>query len=1313
MELIRLPARVGDVVACAELNRKVRHGLCALDWSEVAEVDPQAAAALLREIDLERIPDGLGMDSMPEAVAGALLATLEARRVTGKASAAGPKGSRAGRRAAGAGAGAQPGVWTAPGEPGGAAGSSHGAAERRKEPALAAAPRRPHEPALQAPDAQKLRALLEERVIADLLGPAGGEEEEVAENSIRDRYLVGLLAPKRQRVRLEQMDALETGGDAGAEDGLVDATTPSAPTMFPSAIGVSFCVAPGTAVRVRAAWGRYLRGESATQRDEAGKPLRVWKRTPMREEIGPLTLQAGPIGPLPLCADQPQVVVRGVANEAPGALVVSLFLVNGQDEPAERRDEAWLFQPELSVEGEGGGAVFLGRAAGVKVGDGLPLDEETSMAMLYRDQVELAVGHGVSVHAEPARDDPRRATRVTTVVVPRHEVGAQRARMPPRPAGRALEPEEDPALEGVLLDMRALAELPTDHLGAALRPLPAAYRAWIERQRARVRDPGARLAGFEATADAALGRAERALARIERGIALLGKDDKAAEAFRFANRAMWLQRVHSKLAEQRRRGEQVQPVDVDTPENRTWRTFQLAFLLLNLESCTDLTHDDRTDPAEAIADLLWFPTGGGKTEAYLGVAAYVMALRRLQGVVAGRSGEHGVAVLMRYTLRLLTLQQFQRAATLICACEAIRREALAQGDARWGREPFRIGLWVGARSTPNKTDHADEALKRLRGSAAEQRGGFGGLGSPVQLKSCPWCGTAIEPGRDLRVLGASGGPGRTLMFCGDPRGGCLFSERGAPNEGLPVLVVDEEIYRRAPTLLIATVDKFAQMPWRGEVQMLFGQVDSLCPRHGFRSPETDDADSHPAAGRLPAVRSVPHGPLRPPDLIIQDELHLISGPLGTLTGLYETAVDELCAWEVDGKRVRPKVIASTATVRRAEQQVHALFLRRVEVFPPHGLDATDSFFSIQRSPDEVPGRRYLGICAPGRRLKAALIRVYVAFLSAAQQLYEESGRHADPWMTLVGYFGSLRELAGMRRLVDDDVRTRVFRMQRRGLASRSLGEPKELTSRLGSTEIPELLDRLEVPFDPATEGQGRGRRVRRPIDVLLATNMISVGVDVQRLGLMVCAGQPKTTAEYIQATSRVGRDKPGLVCTIYNWARPRDLSHYETFEHYHATFYQHVEALSVTPFAPRALDRALSALLVSLVRLSGARFNPNDAAALVDPGDTIVRRAVEVITRRAEHVEESRAVAEEVRRLLESRLQQWRAEATPRPGKARLGYRAKRDGVTRELLKPAGVGPLEPFTCLSSLRDVEPTVDLVLEDGGLDDEPLEKSGGAS
>ncbi len=560
-----------------------------------------------------------------------------------------------------------------------------------------------------------------------------------------------------------------------------------------------------------------------------------------------------------------------------------------------------------------------------------------------------------------------------------------------------------------------------------------------------------------------------------------------------------------------------------------------------------------------------------------------MGIRRLQGIVAARSSEDGVAVLMRYTLRLLTLQQFQRAAALICACEMLR-----QKEGKWGTTPFRLGLWVGQKTTPNTTEQSHEAIAQAHGHR-QPLGGRGGAGSPHQVTFCPWCGSKLDAGRDIKVFSAPNHMGRTLIFCSDPMGKCPFTPAKAPLEGIPVIVVDEEIYRLLPAMLIATVDKFAQMPWNGKVQVLFGQVESRCERHGFRSPETDDALSHGPANGLPAAKTVPVNPVRPPDLIIQDELHLISGPFGSLVGIYETAVDHLCTWKIGEAAVRPKIVASTATIRKAIDQVHGVFARDVSIFPPHGLNVTDSFFALERSKETVPGRLYVGICAPGRRLKAALIRVYVAFLAAGQELYEKYGVAADPWMTMVGYFNSMLELGGMRRLVEDDVKTRLGKADQRGLARRSIpfGAVDELTSRKSSTDIPQLLDRMEKRFDPAVTARRQDLIKRRdfknlpalPLDVLLATNMISVGVDVKRLGLMAVAGQPKSTAEYIQATSRVGRTFPGLVCCVYNWTRPRDLSHYETFEHYHATFYKHVEALSVTPFSPGAISRALTALL--------------------------------------------------------------------------------------------------------------------------------------
>ncbi len=954
---------------------------------------------------------------------------------------------------------------------------------------------------LRAPSRAAIREELKGLLFKDLLGPAGGPDEEVAESRVKDRYLVGMLAPKGwEPVPAEEQDELALGGSDSDQDGTTDLSALQMPTFFPSSCGMTFCISGDTeALKVTARWGQYDRVESVTLQNGGGGPARVWKRTPVEQVWDSVPLRDGNIGPLRVPTDYGEVPVRGVARKRKQEWLVSLFLVNEQTEPKKLKDSAWIFQPELIVEAFNGKPIFRKRPDDdpLTVGKASSEPEDRAMSMLYRNQVEFAVGHGVSVHAETSGSDPSEALRLSTTFVPSSEVPQQ---TPPTQ-------DEISELQGLVLDMKELAETETVEFNRKLGALATTYVEWIAKQEAKLKRPDPGLKPYLPVAKEALKKCSRTLERIREGLNLISTDEQAADAFRFANHAMWLQRVRSIYAERFRRDQDPNLELIDIPENRSWYPFQLAFILLNLPSLTTLHHPDRTDQAQAVADLLWFPTGGGKTEAYLGLAAYTMAIRRLQGTVAGHSGMHGVAVLMRYTLRLLTLQQFQRASALICACEVIRREACAKGDNRWGDDPFRIGLWVGQRTTPNRTEDSAESIKRNHGFYMGGSAG-GGSGTPAQLTHCPWCGSRIDPGKDIVVEGFQEGRGRTLIYCADKTFTCPFTRKNADGEGLPVLVVDEEIYRRLPALLISTVDKFAQMPWKGETQMLFGQVNGHCPRHGFRSPEIEDSDSHPKKGSFPAVKSVGLEPLRPPDLIIQDELHLISGPLGTLVGHYETAVDALASWEVDGRTVRPKVIASTATIRRALDQVHSLFLRRVNVFPPQGIDIKDNFFSIQREPsEEYPGRCYVGVCAPGTRLKAALIRVYVALLSAGQSLFEKYGSAADPWMTLVGYFNSLRELGGMVRLVDDDIRSRLRKMDERGLAKRLIYNHEELTSRKGASDIPRILDLLEVGFDShitaATKGKVSSSELKasRPLDVLLATSMLSVGVDVRNFSI--------------------------------------------------------------------------------------------------------------------------------------------------------------------------------------------------------------------
>ena len=1199
------------------------------------------------------------------------------------------------------------------------------------------------------PSPLKLREMLEEMAVKELLGPVGGEEEEVAER-IRDRYLVGILAPRKRAEESddtqatpppkqdEDDDYLEGDfppgdelaiegvgrGNLSGDDGPTELSAPQSKAMFPSSLGMSFSVElDAKALKVTPRWGIYEKEPSEFLTTRTGAPRKIWKRQPCGNEPHEIPLVAGRVGPLVADANFPDAKIRGLIRRRSDHWSVTLFLVNDGYEPKPpNRERSWMFQCELEAEAPDGSPIFHKRMNRIDLlGTDEAFKQENDMlVMLYRRHVEFVVGHGVTVHADVDRTDTNRAIKVSSRAIPSYEV-------PKTTAPTIADADQNPAfakLVGLVLDMKELSETKQADLRKKLGPLTVAYHEWIDLGKAKISDPGEGLAPFQTVANKTFSHCERTLKRIEEGIDLIESDQQVCEAFQFMNRAMWWQRTRSIFSERvrRRPNEDVDYNEIDILENRSWYPFQLAFILLNLPSIAKLDHPERSESPDAVADLLWFPTGGGKTEAYLGLTTFTLGIRRLQGTVEGRSGEDGVAVLMRYTLRLLTLQQFQRATALICACEVIRKQAAAKDDHRWGKTPFRIGLWVGASSTPNRTSHSEEALKTAAGSSDRKRfGSIGGSGSPHQLTNCPWCGSKLHfSPHSYLVETPKKGRGRTFVYCGDKFGQCVFSRGQSKDEGIPILVVDEEIYRRLPSLLIATVDKFAQMPWKGETQMLFGQVDGFCERHGFRSPEIDDAGSHPKTrdGRFPAAKTVPANPLRPPDLIIQDELHLISGPLGTLVGLYETAIDRLCSWHVDGKVVRPKLIASTATIRQAKDQVHALFMRDTNVFPPNGFDVRDNFFSLQRpSNEDTPGRKYIGICAPGRRLKLALIRVYVAFLSAGQVLYEKYGEAADPWMTLVGYFNSLRELGGMRRLVDDDVRTRLGKMDDRGLAKRIIYSPdsvKELTSRLGSTAIPETLDRLENIFDPLQEEKRKeagktGKRPKdlkpRPLDVLLATNMISVGVDVPRLGLMVCSGQPKTTSEYIQATSRVGRKHPGLVITVFNWARPRDLSHYETFEHYHSTFYQHVEALSVTPFSEGATYRGLAALLVSLIRLRSDEFNSNEKAMRLatDATHPFVQEAVEWIVKRAQLVG-NKETAKKVEKDLKDKVSYWHNRAVRLSGGSRLGYQGKKDSETVGLLHKPGIESWDEYTCLNSLRDVEPTSFLILDDHNLDDE---------
>lgn len=1106
------------------------------------------------------------------------------------------------------------------------------------------------------------RSRLLDALRLELRGPQ--EATEVLTESPLTRYAVGLLAPFGTEVANEELgDELVADGDDCESSMAAEAGPPMSQALTPSSIGLSFLIPSETELlEVRASWGDYdseeiddpaspdrapenegVAGEADPEaKGKRRRPRLRWPRTPRDPDAVPIRLTANTTLQRLRVPGHEGVTVEFVSRPFGDCLAVSVFLVNRRVARKNVRPpvDRWMFQPSMEIRSASGAPVFLPRNPAVTLAHS---DRDTeSNRLLFRGRREFAVGHGCAA-VWSANDDGSMAEFVRTELIPFYEI----PRVDALPIG------------GPGLDMAALADAASPvELRGLVEPLLKAYAAWISEKQASISELAPDL---QAVARAHLEECGQSLERMKRGLGLLLADIDAFKAFCFANRAMLLQRSHTLWAQQRRRD------PASAPERPTlegvWRPFQLGFILLNLPGLIDPESDDRQ-----IGDLLWFPTGGGKTEAYLGLAAFTMALRRRRHVPGLRT-DAGVAVLMRYTLRLLTIQQFQRAATLLCACETLRQ---AEPDV-WGAYRFSIGLWVGMEGTPNTHADSRRALLRLQADPSEEGA------NPCVLETCPWCGEALR----AQDYWTDGDKVRTRVAC--PRRSCPFSRRNN-SAGIPVVAVDEEIYRECPSMMIATVDKFAQMPWNGEIQSLFGLVGRECGTCGFLAASNDHGDSHKAAtgaGAFASVRDTER--LAPPDLIIQDELHLISGPLGTLVGLYETAVDHLCSRPVGGRIVRPKIIASTATVRRAFEQVQAIFQRELRVFPPPGLDPEDSFFATERSvSDDTPGRLYVGVCAPGKSMATAYVRVAALLFSASAGLRKDP-LIAEPYSTLVSYFNSLRELGGAIRLMDDDIPARLEQLKTAGLPRHQRPVYVELTSRIRQEAIPLLLRRLEQRHDAPHREEDP-----LPLDVVLASSMISVGVDVDRLGLMIVRGQPKTTAEYIQATSRVGRQAwgPGLVVTIYNWARPRDLSHYERFLHYHATLYRNVEAVSATPFSSRALDRGVRGAFVSMVRLGDDELSGETSAVEFNPRSTDVALVMEAFRRRADAISGEAAATSVVETLKGLADEWWGYRTAP----LRYGWRSP-DPASRPsedvLLRVPESGRIGHWPAPQSLREVE------------------------
>ena len=860
-------------------------------------------------------------------------------------------------------------------------------------------------------------------------------------------------------------------------------------------------------------------------------------------------------------------------------------------------------------------------------------DDEKSNQLLFRKKKTFAVGHGCS----PAwvDDDSQTANTITTEAIPSYEI-------------KPIVPNE---LKSVELKMFDMSDLAKGDITSNLVQLNSEYEKWINEQegiaKKELKDE------FLKTAMRHIESCRACLKRMKEGVELLKSNPKVNRAFKLMNRAMLLQQLHygieirNWIVEKGNITGLEKAIIPDINDQTTWqknsdgslkvgswRPFQIAFILINLHSMLDAKHPDRQ-----MVDLIWFPTGGGKTEAYLGLSAFTIFLRKLKDKT-----DSGTSVLMRYTLRLLTAQQFQRAAALICACEKIREE----NKDELGDDRITIGLWVGE-LTPNKRADATKTLKKMSQGKEDE--------SPFVVLKCPWCGSQMGLIKGTRKDEIKGYKPRkvnnhdSVVFKCDNESECDFSKE---DFRLPLIVIDEDIYDCPPTLLIGTVDKFAMLTWRPEARTLFGFIG--------KERKT------------------------PPELIIQDELHLISGPLGSMVGLYETMIEELCT----ANNIKPKIIASSATISRAKEQINSLYGRGVEnvnIFPAQCLSAGDSFFAYEeKNSDNAPGRLYVGVFASALPSHAtAQVRVVSALLQSVKSIPVADEKQRDPYWTAMTYFNSIRELGHAATLIRADISEYLnsiyIRKKITGTERRFINVDRELTSRINSSQITDILEELQKEYP----------KEKYPIDVCLATNMISVGVDIPRLGLMTVIGQPKTTSEYIQATSRVGRSKkgPGLVFTNYNCSKPRDRSHFEHFQEYHSKIYSKVEPTSVTPFSPPARERALHAILVGLIRFYSERNRelPNPF-----PTKEIIQKVKDIILRRVSEIDKDEI--QKTMEMLERRLEQWQHNLP-----IIYGSFAQTDNLP--LMYPAGTNPSEQtkfraWSTPTSMRNVDSTCDAIV-----------------
>jgi hypothetical protein len=852
-------------------------------------------------------------------------------------------------------------------------------------------------------------------------------------------------------------------------------------------------------------------------------------------------------------------------------------------------------------------------------------DEDTTTGFIYEQFKDFGIGHGCSVKWD------KETKTVETEYVPYCDTPD----VDPVPRNKSKSSlavlEEEEFKDVYFLSsskaqefkwLSSFSNASDSEIIFAINDFVGAYGKWIEIKR------GDYKKGLliDSIAKQELDKCDADFFRMKRNIQtfLSGDSNKSnLESFRLMNAAMFMQLWHSVKTKRDEVGSVMEDATFETfnfdfyskkaddklfspfKEPASWRAFQLAFILLNLDGIFHDKEDKEWERRNGWVDLVWFPTGGGKTEAYLGlIALTIINRRRLHEKDGG-----GTAAIMRYTLRLLTLQQFQRATLLIMALELIRRWG---GDYNLGDEPINIGLWVGKNSIPNTNEDLIKEYVKLNDN----------LENKIPFTDCPWCKSKIigETAEDLKAPDIFL-KDRVHLKCSNKK--CSFSfgtgriSLKRPDQGpIPVNLSDETIYRHPPTLLFGTVDKFAQLAHK---------VNG--------TDQGRNSDSRRIFGRGNWEMGKPPDGYLPPDLIIQDELHLLLGPLGSAVALFESAVNQLCTRK-DG--TRPKIISSTATTRNTGLQIAALFDRKVDLFPKPGVECDDSFFAFYRrkyldknknSFEYLSKRRYIGIIPTGRtqiwmQMRLAAIIMTHRAVFELQKLgtnhpidfdsYNDFEKATDYYHTILSYFNSVKEVGKTQSQVQSyilkEVRrvfSRVIRPQKLMHAIYTYGpiNEAELTGRLSGEEVKNELKKVESKWSPkrrfARDENGEVTRGSIPPEFVVATNMISVGIDVSRFNTIIMNSMPRNTAEYIQASSRVGRDSYGMVLTVHHPFRARDVSHYEKFIEFHEKMYSYVEPISITPFTQKAVERYLGLYLATMVRHRILRFTERNSASVI------------------------------------------------------------------------------------------------------------------